>query len=64
MKDTQRYEEFIMLRDYLLQNEEEAVNYSNYKKELLDKGITERKEYREAKSQYVEKLLKRAGKLR
>lgn len=59
---TKRYDDFLILRDYLLNNEKEAQAYSNHKKELIERGITERKEYRSVKSLYVEKLIKRARK--
>lgn len=57
---TERYFGFIILRDYLLHNEEEATNYSNLKKEIIDKGITDRREYKAIKSPYVTELLMRA----
>ena len=60
MLGTERYNEFIILRDYLLSNKEEAINYSNLKKELVESGIVERKAYRTAKSEYVTKLIERA----
>ena len=58
--DTERYSEFIILRGYLLNNDEEAINYSNLKKEIIDKGITDRREYKAIKSPYVTALLNRA----
>ncbi len=58
--DTERYAEFIILRDYLINNNEEAINYSNLKKEIVDKGITDRREYKAIKSPYVTNLLARA----
>ena len=57
---TERYDEFIILRDYLLNNKEEAMNYSNLKRELVESGIVDRKEYKNAKSEYVTKLIGRA----
>lgn len=60
VKDTDRYNEFIILKEYLLANNEEAQNYSNFKKEIIEKGITERKEYKAVKSEYVTDLIKRA----
>lgn len=60
MMDTERYSEFIILRDYLLNNNEEATNYSKLKKEIIDKGITDRREYKAIKSPYVTELLSRA----
>lgn len=57
---TERYDEFLILRDYLLNNKEEAFNYSNLKKELIESGIIDRKEYKNAKSEYVTKLIERA----
>lgn len=58
--ETERYKEFLILRDYLLSNEEEALAYSEHKKQLLNSGITDRKLYRNTKSEYVSKLIERA----
>ena len=60
MENTERYSDFIILKNYLLNNKKEALAYSNYKKQIIDKGILERKEYKSIKSEYVTKLLKRA----
>jgi GrpB-like predicted nucleotidyltransferase (UPF0157 family) len=57
---TDRYLDFIRLRDYLLENEDEAIAYSRHKQDLLEKGIADRKEYRATKSKYVEALIDRA----
>ena len=57
---TDRYLDFIRLRDYLLYNSDEAIAYSMHKQELLGKGIVDRKEYRATKSKYVEALIDRA----
>lgn len=46
---TKRYKDFIVLRDYLLNNEAEAVAYANYKRELLNSGVTDRGGYRRIK---------------
>ena len=60
--NTERYSEFIILRDYLLNNKDEATNYSNLKKDIVDRGITDRREYKAIKSPYVTALLDRAKK--
>ena len=57
---TERYEEFIILRDYLLSRKDEAQNYKQCKIDLIEKGITDRRAYRAAKSEYVTKLIARA----
>lgn len=57
---TNRYTEFIILRDYLLKNKNEALAYSNLKKKLISKGIKDRNNYRTQKSEYVSKLIERA----
>lgn len=62
LKNTERYNEFLILKKYLLINEEEAKNYSDYKRKLLDLGIQDRKEYKKDKSIYVTNLLIRAKK--
>ena len=58
--ETERYSEFIILKEFLLENREEALNYSNFKKEIINKGITDRKEYKAIKSKYVTDMLARA----
>lgn len=60
ISNTDRYREFIILKDYLLQNKNEALNYSNLKKEIVNNGITDRKEYKAIKSEYVTNLIARA----
>lgn len=62
IKDTDRYKEFLILKKYLLKNKEEVKNYSDFKKELLNKGIKDRNEYKKIKSEYVSKLLERTKK--
>lgn len=59
---TERYSEFIILRDFLLNNTEEAYNYSNLKREIINNGITDRREYKTVKSEYVTSLIARAKK--
>ena len=60
LKGTERYEEFLILKEYLLKNKKEAEDYSSFKKELILNGVTDRKIYREKKSRYVDDLIKRA----
>ncbi len=62
IKNTERYDEFIVLRDYLLNNKKEAKDYSNLKKDLIKSGITDRKEYKNKKAIYVSSLIERAKK--
>lgn len=62
MENTNRYLDFIILKKYLLANKEEALAYSNYKKQIISQGITERKKYKSIKSEYVTELLERARK--
>lgn len=57
---TDRYSDFITLRNYLLVNKEEAKNYSEFKKNILRNSTGERKEYKSVKSEYVSSLLNRA----
>ena len=58
--NTERYNEFIILKNYLLNSKEEAKNYSNFKKEIINLHSTNRKEYRNIKSKYVSDLIERA----
>lgn len=60
IKNTQRYSDFIMLRNYLLNNRVEAKKYSDFKRKLISDGVLERKEYKRIKSEYVTALLDRA----
>lgn len=57
---TDRYDDFLTLRDYLLSNKKEAEDYMNHKKELISLGVTDRKQYRATKSLYVSALIERA----
>lgn len=58
--DTDRYKDFLILRNYLLKNTEERINYSNLKKTILKNGYSIREDYKAIKSEYVSKLLDRA----
>lgn len=58
--NTDRYRDFITLRDYLLINNEERKAYSDLKKQLISKGINTREDYKVSKSKYVTDLLNRA----
>lgn len=60
IKDTDRYNEFLILKDYLLNNEEEAKKYSDFKRNLIKGGIINRDDYKNIKSKYVSDLLERA----
>ncbi len=52
-----RYQEFLILKDYLLENPFVASQYANYKKETILKYGNERKKYRKIKSKYVKQLI-------
>lgn len=58
--NTDRYRDFIILRDYLLINKAEKKAYSDFKKEIIKQGTTIRNDYKTIKSEYVSKLLNRA----
>jgi len=60
IKNTERYKEFIILRDYLLSNKEEVNAYIKCKEDLIKNGIIDRMQYRAQKSLYVTKLIERA----
>ena len=60
MEHTDRHDEFLILRDYLLANVDEACKYSDYKLRLLEAGYGERSDYRREKSKYVTDLISRA----
>lgn len=58
--DTERYNDFIILRDFLMNNNLEARKYSDFKRKLISNGIIDRKEYKNVKSEYVSKLIRKA----
>lgn len=60
--DTNRYKDFIILRNYLLINKEEKQAYSILKKKIIKEGKTIRNDYKLEKSKYVSDLLNRARK--
>lgn len=60
LTNTDRYEDFVVLRDYLRKNPSEAKAYSDFKLSLINAGFIERKKYRAEKSTYVSDLIKRA----
>ena len=60
IENTERYKEFLLLRNYLLSHEDEAKKYSEHKIYLTSHGVTDRKEYRTEKSKYVAELIARA----
>ena len=62
LKETQRYKDFILLRDYLLNNKKEAKEYSDYKKNLIKNDIKDREEYKKIKSEYVSMLIEKVRK--
>ena len=58
--NTLRYKEFIVLRDYLINNKIEAKKYLDFKRNLILNGITDRNDYKKIKSDYVSNLIKKA----
>ena len=64
IRNTSRYNEFIILRDYLLENPDEASKYSDFKRYLIENGIVDRREYKRFKSEYVASLIEKAKKNR
>ena len=63
LKETQRYEDFIILREYLLNNENVAKEYSKFKRNLIESNIKEREDYKRIKSEYVSNLINNARKM-
>ena len=62
LKDTNRYKEFILLKEYLLENEKEAIAYSNFKQKLISTQTNNRAEYKKIKSEYVTKIIEKINK--
>jgi len=63
LKDTNRYKEFILLKEYFLENKKEAIAYSNFKQKLIAEKINDRKEYKRLKSKYVNKMIEKIKQL-
>ena len=63
LKDTNKYKEFILLKQYLLENKKEAIAYSNFKQKLITEKINDRKEYKRLKSEYVTKMIEKIKQL-
>ena len=63
LKDTNRYKEFILLKEYFLENEKEAIAYSNFKQKLISTQTNNRAEYKKIKSEYVTKIIEKINKL-
>lgn len=62
IKESQRYKDFILLRNYLLDNDDKAKEYSDFKISLIKNGVKDREEYKRLKSEYVSNLIKNARK--
>lgn len=61
--DSDCYKDFILLREYLRKNQDEAKSYMAAKHEIIKKANYDRKKYKEHKGTYVDSLLKRARRL-
>lgn len=59
IKNTERYNEFLILKNYLLNNASVRENYKAFKLEILSK-TNDRDMYRRLKSEYVSELIKQA----
>ena len=57
LENTDRYNDFLILREYLLSNKEEAKKYSDVKRKIISLGIEDRREYKKIKTKYVSDLL-------
>ena len=62
LKDTNRYKEFILLKECLLENKKEAIAYSNFKQKLISTQTNNRAEYKKIKSEYVTKIIEKINK--
>jgi GrpB-like predicted nucleotidyltransferase (UPF0157 family) len=58
--DNEFWESFIVVRDYLRNNDKECKKYSKIKKEAVKYAKGEGKKYREYKDRYLENLLRAA----
>jgi len=60
VKGSETYLDFLRLRDYLLKNRSEALEYERKKKDFVCEAGGDRKKYRAIKSVYVSELLEKA----
>lgn len=60
--DNDRYKDFLIIKQYLLNNKEEVKKYSDFKRKILKNGTFIREDYKSVKSEYVSALLDRARK--
>lgn len=58
--NSDRYQDFLLLKNYLVQNIKEAKDYSDFKRNLINNGNILRVDYKNIKSKYVTDLIKRA----
>ena len=58
--NSDRYRDFLLLKNYLVQNSKEAKDYSDFKRNLINNGNILRENYKKIKSKYVTDLIKRA----
>lgn len=59
--DNSEYKRHIIFRDYLKNHPQEAKEYGDLKQKLAQKFHNDRKAYADAKTIFVEEILKRAG---
>ncbi len=57
---TDRYNDFLILKNYLLKHPEMAKTYVNYKKDVIKLSEKKRSEYKRIKSVFVSELIKMA----
>ena len=60
VKGSERYNGFIAMRDYLINNPDAAREYSDYKHNIAKVAKFDREQYKKLKSSRVEQLLKEA----
>ena len=58
--NSDRYKDFLILKNYLLINKEEKKSYSDLKKKIIKDGNNVRSDYKTIKSEYVTNLINRA----
>ena len=58
--NSDRYQDFLLLKNYLVQNSKETKDYSDFKRNLINNGNILREDYKNIKSKYVTDLIERA----
>lgn len=61
-KDSERHQNYILFKEYMLKHSEEIGKYNELKKELFEKYSNDRKKYTMGKEDYIKNILEKSKK--